>query len=346
VAAGGRIVTLDEVAKTSGVSRATASRALNGRDRVSPEVRSRVRIVANALGYRPNPAARSLASGRSGALGLVLPTGHLVEDPYAAHLVEAVAEGATSHDQAIMLWLAQVAPGPVVRNEFRSGLVDGIVISGVGFGAEWIEDLIDGPHPSVLIGRHPTRTDVASIQIDNLAGAHAAVGHLLDGGSRRVAIILGPRERTDAQDREAGYRAALAERGIDVDPNLVAHGDFNVDTGYEAMKGLLPHHPDAVFATNDPMAAGALRAIRDAGLRVPDDVSVVGFDDLPVAVTTDPPLTTVRQDIARVGQSAVDTLVGLLEHGRDSSAGATVIAAPLVVRQSTRPAPATRDRGP
>jgi LacI family transcriptional regulator len=184
--------------------------------------------VANALGYRPNPAARSLASGRSGALGLVIPTGHLVEDPYAAHLVEAVAEGATGHDQAIMLWLAEVEPGPVVRNEFRAGLVDGLVISGVGFGAEWIEDLIDGPHPSVLVGRHPTRTDVASIQIDNEAGAIAAVAHLIDGGSRRVAIILGPAERTDAQDREQGYRTALVEHGIEVDPELIARGDFNV----------------------------------------------------------------------------------------------------------------------
>jgi LacI family transcriptional regulator len=198
----------------------------------------------------------------------------------------------------------------------------------------------------VLVGRHPTRTDVASIQIDNAAGARAAVGHLLDGGSRRVAIILGPGERTDTQDREAGYRAALAERGIDVDPDLIARGDFNVETGYEAMTGLLPHRPDAVFATNDPMAVGAMRAILEADLRVPDDIAVAGFDDLPVAVTTDPPLTTVRQDIARVGQSAVDTLVGLLEHGRDSVVGATVIPAPLVVRQSTRPAPATRDRGP
>jgi LacI family transcriptional regulator len=111
------------------------------------------------------------------------------------------------------------------------------------------------------------------------------------------------------------------------------------------MKQLLPHRPDAVFAINDPMAAGAMRAIREAGLDVPDDVAVAGFDDLPVAVTTDPPLTTVRQDIAVVGQSAVDTLVRLLQHGRDATVGATVIPAPLIVRQSTRRAPATRDRG-
>jgi LacI family transcriptional regulator len=335
VAGSGRIVTLEEVARTSGVSRATASRALNGRARVSPEVRNRVRIVANAMGYRPNPAARSLASGRSGALGLVIPTGHLVEDPYAAHLVEAVAETATCHDQALMLWLARVEPGPVVRNEFRTGLVDGLVISGVGFGAAWIEDLIDGPHPCVLIGRHPTRTDVATIEVDNAAGAKAAVAHLIETGARRVAIITGPPERTDNQDRVQGYEEALAEHGLDLDDALARPGDFTVESGYEAMRQLLPQAPDAVFAANDPMAVGALRAIGEAGLSVPDDIMVAGFDDLPVAATTDPPLTTVRQDIGLVGESAVEALVRLLDDD-PTDPERVVIPAPLVVRQSTR----------
>jgi LacI family transcriptional regulator len=338
------MVTLEEVARTSGVSRATASRALNGRDRVSPEVRNRVRIVANALGYRPNPAARSLASGRSGALGLVIPTGHLVEDPYGAHLVQAVAETATRHDQAVMLWLARAEPSAAVRDEFRTGLVDGLVISGVGFGSEWIEDLIDGPHPSVLVGRHPTRTDVASVQIDNVAGAHAAVEHLLDGGSRRVAIVLGPPERSDTQDRLAGYRAALSERELAVDPNLVGQGDFTVQSGYDAMRALLPHRPDGVFATNDLMAAGALRALAEAGLRVPDDVPVAGFDDLPIAATTEPALTTVAHDIDVVGEAAVETLLRLLDSdsprpAEPRPAEPIVVPAPLLVRQSTRARP-------
>lgn len=340
MAAGRRIVTLDEVARTSGVSRATASRALNGRERVSPEVRNRVRIVANALGYRPNPAARSLASGRSGALGLVLPTVHLGQDPYEAHLVQAVAETATRYGQAVMLWLAQVEPSPEMRNEFRTGLVDGLVISGVGFGSGWIEDLIDGPHPSVLVGRHPTRTDVASVQIDNVGGTRAAVAHLVAGGSRRIAIVLGPPERTDTQDRFAGYHRALAEHGLAADADLVGHGDFTVPSGYEAMRRLLPHRPDGVFATNDLMAVGVLRALQEAGLGVPDDVAVAGFDDLPVAATTEPPLTTVKHDINLVGEAAVDVLLRLLDGADVDPPDRIVLPAPLLIRQSTRPAPA------
>jgi LacI family transcriptional regulator len=340
------VVTLDEVARASGVSRATASRALNGRDRVNPTVRHRVHLVAKALGYRPNPAARSLASGRSGAIGLVLPTVHLGEDPYEANLVTAIAEAATRRGQALMLWLAPVEPSPSMRDQFRTGLVDGLIVSGVGFGARWVEDLIDGPHPSALIGRHPTRTEVVSVEIDNVAGARDAVTHLLAGGRRRIAIVLGPSDRTDSDDRLAGYRSALAEHGVSVDPDLVAAGDFTMASGVEAMQRLLPSRPDAVFATNDLMAVGALRVLQEAELAVPDDVAVVGFDDFAVAASAEPPLTTVRHDIRRVGEAAVEALLGLLE-GQDGGAPRRhVVPAPLVVRQSTHPAPVAETGAP
>ena len=344
MAPSGRIVTLDEVARTSGVSRATASRALNGRDRVSPEVRHRVRLVAKALGYRPNPAARSLASGRSGALGLVLPTVHLGEDPYEANLVTAVAEAATRYGQALMLWLAPIEPSPQMRDEFRTGLVDGLVISGVGFGSQWVEDLIDGPHPSVLVGRHPTRDNMTLVRLDDAAGGRAAVDHLVDCGCRRVAIVLGPSNRTDSDDRLAGYRQALADRGRASAPELVARGDFTLSSGYDAMVRLLPHRPDAVFAANDLMAVGALRAIQDQGLTVPDDVAVVGFDDMAIAANADPPLTTVRHDIKRVGEAAVEMLLRLLDAGDDRPPELEVIPTPLVVRRSTRPVDAPSGR--
>ena len=141
-----RAVTLDEVARRSGVSRATASRALNGRERVNPEVRARVQMIADGLGYRPNVAARSLASGRVGVLGLVIPTGHLDRSPYEALLLEAVADAATGSGRGVMLWLAQSAPAPALRDGFRAGLVDGVVISEVALStSSWVEDLFDGP---------------------------------------------------------------------------------------------------------------------------------------------------------------------------------------------------------
>ena len=331
-----RAVTLDEVARRSGVSRATASRALNGRARVNPEVRARVQMIADGMGYRPNIAARSLASGRVGVLGLVIPTGHLDRSPYEALLLEAVADAATGSGRGVMLWLAQSAPGPALRDSFRAGLVDGVVISEVALSASsWVEDLFDGPHPCVLVGNHPTRRDVVQVEVSNEAGASAAVDHLLDGGARRVAMIGGPGERTDSRDRRRGYDAALAARGMGFEPELVADGVFTIESGYAAMRRLLEQHPDALFAANDLMAAGALRAMDEAGLRAPDDIAVVGFDDLPIAATTSPPLSTIRQDLATVGAVAVDLLVRLLGRDPDAVPLRSLVETSLVVRGST-----------
>jgi DNA-binding LacI/PurR family transcriptional regulator len=233
-----------------------------------------------------------------------------------------------------------------MQNEFRTGLVDGLVISGVGFGARWVEDLIDGPHPSVLIGRHPTRTDVASVQVDNTAGAREAVAHLIASGCRRVAIILGPPDRTDSHDRLAGYHQALTDHGLAPDPTLVAQGDFTMDSGYTAMQQLLPHQPDGVFAANDLMAVGALRVLQESGVRVPDDMGVAGFDDLTVATTADPPLTTIRHDIRRVGEAAVDMLLRLLDSDEGERPESVIVPAPLVARRSTRPVPVATTGAP
>lgn len=333
-----RAVTLDEVARTSGVSRATASRALNGRERVNPDVRARVQMVADSLGYRPNTAARSLASGRSGVLGMVLPTGHLVRQPYEAHLLEAVAEAASTSGQGLMLWLAANEPGPAVRQGFRAGVVDGIVVSAVAIGSQWVEDLLDGPHPCVVVGRHPRRHDIPRIELANRFGAMSAVEHLIAGGGERIAVVLGPSERTDSRDRHEGYEAVLARHGLDVDKRLVEEGDFTVQSGYDAMQRLLAHRPDSVFACNDLMALGVMRAITDAGLRVPDDVAVIGFDDLPATATADPPLSTVRQDIDAIGAAAVQLLLQLVDgDAAGVPAAQHLVDAPLVVRGTTRP---------
>ena len=251
------------------MSRATASRALNGRDRVAPDVRERVTMIARSLGYRPNTAARSLVSGRADIIGLVLPTGHIVNEPYEAHVLEAVAMSATEAGQGMMLWLAAGEPSVAVRQEFHTGVVDGLVVSGVALGAPWVEDLLDGPHPCVVIGRHPHRADVATVEIDNAGGVRRAVEHLVAGGHRRIAMIQGPEGRVDADDREAAFRTALDRHDLPVESDLFARGLFNVATGAEATRRLLERRPDAVFAANDLMAIGALQAAREAGLRVP-----------------------------------------------------------------------------
>ncbi len=340
-----RAVTLDDVARTSGVSRATASRALNGRARVAPEVRARVTMIARSLGYRPNTAARTLVSGRADIIGLVLPTGHIVNEPYEAHVLETVASTATDAGQGMMLWLAAREPSEAVRQELRTGVADGLVISSVALGARWVEDLLDGPHPCVLIGRHPGRSDVTTVEIDNAGGVRRAVDHLVAIGRRRIAMIRGPIGRVDAEDREAAFRETLSAHGIEVDEQLVDRGLFNALTGAEAMERLLAHRPDAVFAANDLMAVGALQVLRAHGVRVPDDVAVVGFDDLPQAAAADPPLTTVRHDIDAVCDTAVRALLRLVDADVAGEPIAerthTTIETPLVIRGSTRPVDGT-----
>jgi LacI family transcriptional regulator len=332
-----RPVTLDDVARKSGVSRATASRALNGHARVSDDVRTRVQLVADRLGYLPNAAARSLASGRAGVLGFVLPGGHLITAPYESRLLEAVADAATAAGYGVMLWMGTTEPGQALREGLRTGLVDGVVVSGVALGAGWVETLFDGPQPCVLVGRHPRR-DVPRVELTNEPSASAAVDHLIAGGGRRIALILGPSGRVDGHDRQVGYERALYRNGIELDTRLVERGEFTIDSGYEAMRRLLAHRPDSVFACNDMMAAGAMQAIAEAGLRVPDDIAVMGFDDLPVASRTNPPLSTVSQDIAAIGAAAVDLLIDLVtgDVGDDENTIRTVTG-PLVLRQSTRP---------
>ena len=322
----------------SGVSRATASRALNGHARVNADVRARVQMIADQLGYRPNTAARSLASGRAGVLGLVLPGGHLISAPYEAHLLEAVADAATASGHGLMLWMAATEPSQSLREGFRAGLVDGVIVSGVALGSPWVEDLFDGPHPCVLVGRHGTRADIPHIELTNEASAAAAVDHLFAGGGRRIAIILGPADRIDGRDRQVGYERALYRNGVELDTRLVERGEFSIESGYEAMRRLLAHRPDSVFACNDLMAAGALQAIAEAGLHVPDDIAVMGFDDQPIAGRTNPPLSTVGQDVAAIGASAVDLLIKLVTGAASNGeTAATTIPGPIVVRQSTRP---------
>ncbi len=330
----GERVTLDEVAKVSGVSTAAVSRALNGREGVSADVRERIRAVAASLGYRPNRAARSLASGRSGVLGLVLPTGLNHDDTYSGRMVHAVATAAAAHDQALMVWAGTVRPEGPVRDLLSTGLVDGIIVTAVGFGEPWIEELLDGAAAVVLVGRHPKRTEALWVGVDDAGGTAALVDHLVSTGRRRIGVITGPLERVDAADRYAAFVSAVGRHGLAFDDTLVAHGDYSIASGYAATRSLLPAEPDAIVAGNDHMAVGALRALREVAKRVPEDVAVAGFDDAAVATEVEPSLTTVRQDLDAVGRLAVEHLLRRID-GQPAPDRPLVVPSPLLVRAST-----------
>jgi LacI family transcriptional regulator len=174
---------------------------------------------------------------------------------------------------------------------------------------------------------------VSFVEVDNLTGAHTAVTHLVRLGRRRIALITGPSGSLAAEDRKRGYLNALVERRLLVDEGLIIHGDFTEDSSYRAMERLLAKEPDAIFVASDSMALGAMRALREVGKRVPEEVAVVGFDDLPQAVTADPPLTTIRQPIQRAGVLAVEMLIDILENGM-GPARRIILPTELVIRAS------------
>lgn len=312
-------LTLEKIAKLAGVSRSTVSRVVNNHASVKPAVRQRVLEVIEATGYRPDPAARSLAGRRSGIIGLVIPrtVQFLFTDPYYPRLMQGITQACNSFDYTLSLFLChtQAEEQKLLSRILNNQLVDGVIISASPIDDPLIPQLIKNDVPFVMIGR-PTDTGRASfVDADNIGGAYSAVSYLIRRGRQRIATIMGPQNTAVGLRRRQGYLNAFSDRGLAVIEKLMVEGDFTEAGGYMAMQWLLPHHPDAVFVASDTMAMGALRALRGAGLAVPGDVAVIGFDDLPSSAVSDPPLTTVRQPIRRIGAQAVETLVDILANG-------------------------------
>lgn len=327
---------LEEIAKLSGVSRSTVSRVVNNDPNVSEATRERVLEVIRRVNYHPNVAARGLAAGRTRVLGLVIPTGvsALFADPFFPLLIQGISSACTTHDHSVMLWLADPEyERRTIRQVMHNGLIDGVIVAATLLDDPLVQALIEGDLPFILVGRHPTEFSVNYVEVENLNAVREAVAHLLRLGRRRVATVTGPQNMIPGIDRREGYVLALRDRGLAADPGLIVEGDFTEAGAYAAMQKLLPRQPDAVFAASDTMALGALRALRDAGRRVPEDIALVGFDDMPFAAHVDPPLTTVRQPIHRLGALAAETLIDLIEHP-EAGTRRIVLPTELVIRAS------------
>lgn len=331
-------VTLDEVARFSGVSRAAASRALNGRDGVRPDVRARVERAAASLGYRVNRAAKNLASGRSSVIGLLMPINDLADDPHSAALLQGVANAANRHDEGLMLMLSHSEPNRAVTDTVRDGLIDGLIVSTVALGKSWVDELLDTKLPRVLIGAHNGLTDVHAVDVENHDAVVDLVAHLHEQGCRRIGHIQGPQSREDARQRSRGFRTGLERLGLPFDEALVAPGNPLADMGYSSMVTLIAQGVDAVVVTYDQSAEGAIRAIRDAGLTVPHDVAIVGFDGTSHA--HDPPITSAVQPLDAMCDLAVVTLLALVD-GQSAPMRQTVPAPMLIAASSLRTAPTT-----
>ncbi|WP_129336718.1 LacI family DNA-binding transcriptional regulator [Cellulomonas endophytica] len=310
--------TLLDVARTAGVSRATAARVLAGSGTVREDMASRVHAAAGTLGYLTNPVARALRRGRTGAVAVVVP--HSATGGLAAPFVTDPVQGASTvlFERSLqpVLLLDDGRNTDCLVHHLLSGFVDAAVVIPLGESEALFRELGALRVPVVFAG-HPS-ADVEGrhfVDADNLGGARAAARALLEAGRRRIGMLAGPAAYEPAVDRERGLREELAAWGVPA-PTVV-RGDFSLPSGVAACEGLLRRLPDVdgVFAASDLMAVGALRALAASGRRVPEDVSVVGFDDTVVAATSEPPLTTVRQPLREMGARAARMVLELLERG-------------------------------
>ena len=328
--------TLEEIAKLSYVSRSTVSRVINDDPHVRTETREKVQQVIQQLNYQPNAVARSLAAGHTQILGLIVPAGIATtfEDPFFPTFIRGVTYACNAHNYSLMLWLADVEYERRMINQIvRNGFLDGMILSSIHLPNEIVDALSASEMPFVVVGQLQPQIDNHYVDVENYRGAKEVVAHLLRLGYQRIVTISGPMDTVTAQHRRQGYIDALHSRAIIVDPALEIEGDFTEPSGYYAMERLLLQQPDAVFAANDLMAMGAMRAIRDQGLRIPEDIAIVGFDDVPASANTDPPLTTVRQPSHQMGVVAAEILIDVLKHG-ESYLHRVILPTELVVRES------------
>ncbi|MER5321898.1 LacI family DNA-binding transcriptional regulator [Streptosporangium roseum] len=325
--------TLEKVAARAGVSRATASRVVNGSTRVAPQIREAVNRAVEELGYVPNQAARSLVTQRADSIALVFPepaTRVFSDDPTFAGIIRGVSLEIEEADKQLVLMLT----GPDgsyhrVERYATNGHVDGVIVASM-HGTDPLPGILTRRGVPVVCGGRPgVPGDLPYVDMDNTGGAERAVRHLVEQGRRRIATIAGPQDMIAGIDRLAGYRDVLRDSDR---RSIVAVGDFTRESGAVAMRQLLADDPDldAVFVANDLMALGALRTLGRAGRAVPGDVAVVGFDDIPAAAYAEPPLTTVRQPTVEMGRR----LARMVLNPEDRTP--VVLPTELVVRESTR----------
>ena len=328
--------TIKDVARDAGVSVATVSRALNGAENVTPETRARVQVVAQALRYIPSSAARSLITRRTHTVGVLLPD---LFGEYFSELIRGIDLKARSRGLHLMVSSSH-GDAREAASVLRAmhGRVDGLLVMTPHIDSAAIAANLPASLPIVLINTRLPEDGLSSFAVDNRGGAIAMTRHLISRGHRLLAFIAGPDNNYEAQERLRGYRSAMAE-SLPGTPGLVLPGDFTEESGWRAGSEIatLAQRPTAVFCGNDMMAIGCLAALAEAGLRVPQDIALAGFDDIPIARYVTPPLTTVRVRIAELGSLALDRLASAIENPGRSAAQHQTMRAELVVRQSCSP---------
>lgn len=334
------MATIIDIAKHAGVSVATVSRTFNHPAKVHPKTLEKVQRGIAELGYSRNALARGLRQMRSQTVIVIVPQ---IQNPFFSGVVQGIENIAHDNDFKVLIGETQEKQE---RLDYYAAMVasrfaDGLILLGSLLPSEVASALHGGggapPLPLVLACERYDQLQCPHVAIDNEAAAYQAVRHLVEQGCRRIATISGPLSNTLGQDRLQGYRRALSEAGLSLGDDLIAEGDFTLESGHTAMQRFLtrPERPDGIFCGNDEMAIGAQHAIRLAGLSVPGDFAIVGFDDIRFAEFMDPPLSTVRQPTREIGEAAMKLMIGLLED-EPVEARELILPHELIVRASTR----------
>jgi DNA-binding LacI/PurR family transcriptional regulator len=333
-------ISIKDIARAADVSHSTVSRALGDSPLVSSETKARIQRLARQMGYSPDAQARSLVMGRTQTIGVVVTT---ITDPFIARVVQGIENTALDCGYSVILTSSNSEPEREIAavEMLRSKRVDSVIVTSSRVGALYQEHLDRLGVPVVLINSQGQQMGpyTFSVTVDNRHGAFLATEHLIHLGHRRIAYVAGSAGSSDDLERLGGYREALAQAGITPDPTLVVPGTGRLDGGERALAEIMKLDPcaTAVFCYNDVTAVGLLRAVRRAGLTVPHDYSVVGFDDIPLASYVEPPLTTVAQPMSDLGKRAVTMALALeLQSGPgQAEISNAVVQGRLIVRESS-----------
>ncbi|MFC4303090.1 LacI family DNA-binding transcriptional regulator [Cohnella boryungensis] len=335
------MATIKDIAKKAGVSVTTVSRALNGYDDVNEDTRKKIKQVALELSYSPNAVARSLVSKKTRTIGLIISDINRAgaKDAFAYEVLCGINDRAG--DLSYDLLLFSTNPSKQMEKSYtalcKERNVEGAILSGLRLDDPYLQEVIEqNSFPCVLIDIPKTGENVAHVTSDSRVGATMAVRHLLENGHRHIAMINGHNQAFVSRERFEGYKEALEQYGFSADEELAYDGKFSEDGGAEAMYQILIRNPDvtAVFCASDLMALGAMRTLERMGRKVPDDVSIIGFDDISISAYCSPKLTTIRQDKYELGYQAAQLLIDMLENRTDNRK--LLLNNQLIVRESTR----------
>lgn len=332
-------VTIKDVAKKAGVSVSTVSRAFNNYSDINPETREYILKVAEELGYRPNLIAKSLSSNKNFRIGMLVEdydqTGML--NPLVFQMLMSFKNAADRQgfETVLLSTSSDMQKSQTLSKLYQEKQIDGAFIMGLKLTDEYYKELNEFQYPCVLYDIYINNPNVGCIGVDNVKGAFMAVEHLIKLGHKRIAMINGHKDAFVSFERLDGYFLALNRYNIPIDKELIVYADFSDRGGERAAEELIKTHKDitAIFCASDLMAIGAMNALNNLGYSVPDDISIVGFDDLYLAQLTNPKLTTIRQDTAIIGESAANVLINMISGQR---IGRVIIQPELIIRESTK----------